>query len=62
MGLSPSSACTATELVPLHPYKMPVVHELCDTDYEARGNFVNWYFPVVHDGEIYSTILFSAAT
>jgi hypothetical protein len=41
---------------------MTVLHELHDTDYEARGNFVNWYFHVVHDGEIYCTVLFSAAT
>jgi len=41
---------------------MTVVHELYDTDNEARGNFVNWYFSVVHDGEVYSTVLFSAAT
>jgi len=41
---------------------MTVVHELYDTDYETRGNSVNRYFPVVHDGEIYSTVLFSAST
>ena len=37
-----------------------VVHEVCDTYFEARSTFVNWYLHVVHDEEIDPTLnLFS---
>jgi len=37
-----------------------VVHEVCDTHFEARSTFVNWCLHVVHDGEIDPTLnLFS---
>jgi hypothetical protein len=60
MGMSLSSACIAMKLLHLHPYKMNVVRELYGTDYEARVNFVNWSFHVVHDEEIYSTVVLLA--
>jgi len=40
--------------------KTAVVHEVCETYFEARLTFVNWYLHVVHDGEIDPTLkLFS---
>lgn len=40
-----------------------VVHELHDTDHEARLNFANWYLRVMHDGKIDPThVLFRGET
>jgi hypothetical protein len=39
-----SPAIIATRLLHIHPYKTAVVHEIYDTNREARVNFVQRYF------------------
>jgi hypothetical protein len=36
----------------LHPFKITVLHIVCDTDSEAGLSVVTWYVLVVHDREI----------
>ena len=42
-GLSPTTTHKALKKLELHPYRIRVVHELKEPDYEKRSFFCNWF-------------------
>ena len=55
-----SSVQRATNLLKLKPYKIPVVHALCQPDPNKRLRFFNWVLEKVSSGELDAKEIFIA--
>jgi len=52
IDISALSARIAAKLLHLRPLKKRAMHEIYDTQFEARGSFVSWYLRGVRDEEV----------
>jgi hypothetical protein len=56
-GESASPARNPTKLLHSYPYKTIMFHKLCDSNYAAKHNSVNWYRHGVNAEEIHPTLV-----